>query len=146
MPSILHWWNLRKLQKLRREMRKEYAKKTEEYRTDKSKTSEDLRELDADEYFESKQVDEAVNVFLSNRLLDQATQYDIEIPQDEASWTYTEDGQQHYLNAKARAVLRELIHTAKGRNFEEWARWIPFVMAVAGLIGVFTGLVAVFKK
>ncbi len=36
---------------------------------DKSKTSEDMQALDADEYFEGKMVDEAVNVFLSDRLL-----------------------------------------------------------------------------
>ena len=146
MSLISHWWNLRKLEKLRRDTRNEYASKAEEYREDKNKTSEDMQALDAEEYFEGKIVDEAVNVFLSDRLLDQASHYDIEIPQDDASWTYTEDGQKHYLNARARAALRDLIHPAKTRNFEEWARWIPFVMAIAGLIGVITGLVAVVKK
>jgi|SRR6185437_11951497 len=146
MSSLSHWWNLRKLEKLRRETRKEYAKKAEGYRKDKNKTPADMHELDADEYFEGKMVDEAVNVFLSDRLLDQAAHYDIEIPQGEASWTYTDDGERRYLNARARAALRDLIHPAKTRSFEEWARWIPFVMAIAGLIGVITGLVSVLKK
>jgi hypothetical protein len=146
MPLVSDWWNLRKLERLRRETRKAYAEKAEQYRKDKNRTAEDMQALDAEEYFESKMVDEAVNVFLSNRLLDQAAHYDIEIPQDDGAWQYSEDGQQRYLNAKARASLREFIHPAKTRNFEEWARWIPFIMAFAGLIGVITGLVAVLKK
>jgi hypothetical protein len=146
MHSISHWWKLRKLQKLRRKTRQEYARKAEEYRSDKTKTSEDMQALSADEYFESKMIDEAVDLFLSDRLLDQATDYDVEIPHAEDFWAYTDDGTRRYLKAKARADLRELIHQAKARSFEEWARWIPVVMALAGLIGVITGLVAVFKK
>ena len=152
MSYLSDWWNFRKLKRVRRELRKSYAEQFKQYRTDKSKTADDYNALQAEEYYEGQATEEAVNKFLSNRLLEQATEYDIETPpiSEEEFWQYTHDGEYYYLSVAGRALVRRLIHTERERSFEEWARWArtfaPIIAAIAGLVGVLIGLASVLKK
>jgi hypothetical protein len=153
MSSISGWWNLRRLQRRRREIPEEFAKKEKEYRLDKTKTSEDYNALQAEEYYEERTIEEAVNKFISIRLYEQATKHDVEIPPPSEHpdyWRQAQDGDYQFLSAKGRAALRDLIRAEKDRKFEEWAKYAktfaPIIGAIAGLIGVLTGLVAVLKK
>src|SRR6266403_2703333 len=100
MSYLSDWWNFRKLKRVRRELRKSYAEQFKQYRTDKSKTADDYNALQAEEYYEGQATEEAVNKFLSNRLLEQATEYDIETPpiSEEEFWQYTHDGEYYYLS------------------------------------------------
>jgi hypothetical protein len=153
MSCLSDWWHFEKLKRRRREIRKEFAEQFEKLRKDKSKTSEDYNALQAEEYYEGKAMDEVVDTFLSDRLIEQATECDVEVPpysENKELFQHTEDGERVYLNAKGRALMRDLIHKEQERNFEKWARWAktfaPLIAAIAGLLGVLTGLVSVLKK
>lgn len=153
MLGISHWWNLRQFKRKRQAIRKDFARKSQRLAQDKTKNPYGYAELQADEYFEDKMLEEAVEGFLSNRLLEQAYDYDVEVPSPSKNkewWQYTDDGEHCYLNAAGRAAMRDLIHKEQERNSEDWKRWAqilaPVIGALAALFGAATGLVLAFKK
>ena len=153
MLGISHWWNLRKFKRKRRTIRENYAKKSQQLAQSKAKGPYDEAELQADEYFEGKLMDEAVGSFLSNRLIEQAFDYDVEVPspsERKELWQYTDDGEHCYLNAAGRAFARDLIHKEQERNTDDWKRWAqilaPVIGALAALFGAATGFILAFKK
>lgn len=153
MLGISHWWNLRKFKRKRRAIREDFAKKARQLAQKETKNPYAYSELQADEYFEDKMMEETVAGFLSNRILEQAFDYDVEVPSPSERkewWQYTDDGEHCYLNAEGRAVMRDLIHKEQERNTEDWKRWAqilaPVIGALAALFGAATGLVLAFKK
>lgn len=146
------WWELRKLKQQRRELQKKFALKAKEYKQDKAKTHWDFAELEADEYYEGITLEETENAFRSNRLIQNAIEFDVEIPptSEKEFWQFTDDGENCYLNSKGRALVRDLVHKEQERAFEEWAKWVkmlaPIIGALAALVGAATGLVLALKR
>jgi len=94
-----------------------------------------------------------VNKFISIRFFEQATEHDVEIPQPSDHpdfWQHAQDGEYQFLSSKGRAAMREMIRTEKDRQFEDWAKYAktfaPIIAALAGLLGVLTGLVSVLRN
>lgn len=153
MLGISHWWNMWKFKRKRQAIRRNFAEKSEQLAKDGTKDRYDYAAPDADEQFENKIMEEAVEGFLSNRLLEQAYDYDVDVPSPSKHkewWQYTDDGEHCYLNAAGRAAMRDLIHKEQERNSEDWKRWAqilaPVIGALAALFGAATGLVLAFKK
>jgi hypothetical protein len=153
MSLLSNWWTFGKLRRIRRKQEREYAKELEKYKADKTKTLEDFAGLNAEGYSDAMEAEEAINRFRSTRLLEEATEYDIEAPQPSAMpdyWTSTEDGQYWHLSAKGRTAIKALVRAEKNQTFEEWAKWAktfgPLISAIAGLIGVLIGLAAILRN
>jgi hypothetical protein len=153
MSFISDWRQLRKLANAREEIREKFRKKTKELDRDKPKDPYAYSQLAADEHFEDELMDEALNSFLSDRLLKQAAKYDVELPpisENDDMWGYSEFGGRHYLGSKGRALVRELVHKEKERGIEDWERWIkviaPVIGAIAALFGAATGVILALKK
>ena len=98
MSYLSNEWNLWRLRRYQREIRKKYADKLAQLRNDTSKTSDDYGELEADLYYEEEASREAINSFYSHRLIEEAARHDVEIPSGKDSWFYQEDGDHYYLN------------------------------------------------
>lgn len=120
---------------------------------DKTSKSYDFAELDADEYFETKMLEEAKNAFLSSRLIEQAAKFDVEVPPVSTEgefWTYTDDGDRVYLTAKGRALIRGLVHIEKERHAADWDRRLKasasIIGVLAALCGAATGVILALKK
>jgi hypothetical protein len=148
MTLISHRWNLWRLQQKRQAIRKQFAEKAKALREKGSTNPYAAAELQADEYFESEMMEEWINAFRSSYLVDQAIECDVEIPPvSDEFWQFTDDHQNWYLNRKGRDLLQKLVSEKKDRNSEDWARFsrifVPIITAVAGLIGVIIGLIAV---
>ncbi|HXE32796.1 MAG TPA: hypothetical protein VN087_02700 [Verrucomicrobiae bacterium] len=129
-------------------MREEFRKKFEEISKDKGKTAHDSYSLEAEEHYIELDMQETVEIFHSDRLLERAAACDVDAPslQDKAElWKYSEDGERYFLNAAGRAHMRDLLQKEEDRNFQKWARWAPIIGTVTGLIGVIIGLVAFFR-
>jgi hypothetical protein len=81
-------------------------------------------------------------------LLEDCTEYDIDLSGYDDIWERDEHGHFH-LNAKGRATARKLLHDEKELRFENTARWVkllvPIITGIAGLLGIITGLVAVLQ-
>jgi hypothetical protein len=56
------------------------------------------------------------------------------------------DGRRYYLSIEGEQKLRTAIREEEKYRSERWARRIPYITALSGLIGTATGLVAVFVK
>jgi hypothetical protein len=98
-------------------------------------------------------IDAALNAIVSDRLVSEAREFDVETPKiSEESGLWEKDWyrQRYFLSATGRSTVRKLIDEEKARRFEVTTRWvkllIPAIAAFAGLIGVITGLVAVLHK
>ena len=146
VSSVAAWWEFRKLKQYRRDTSAHFRKLFLEYAADKTKTREDVQVLEADEYHTMKEIDEELDRARSQRLLAECIKYDIEIPQNPDSWRHSEDGTYNYLSPKGRAQLRNLLREEKAKSSQEFGRWLPYITAISGLIGVLIGLVAAWKR
>lgn len=148
MSYLSYRWKLFRLSRRGKELREEFRKKFEELRKDKSKTADDSYSLEEEEHYIEMDMQETVEIFHSDRLLERAAACDVDAPslQDKAElWSYSDNGERYFLNAAGRAHMRDLLQKEEDRNFQKWARWAPIIGAVAGLIGVITGLAAVLQ-
>jgi len=98
-------------------------------------------------------VEDEINAEKSRRITREAEKLDLEIPpfsNESEYWERARYGDFIFLSGKGRQFLRELIQEQKSRRFEVKVRWIKLLMllitAIAGLIGVITGLVSVLRK
>ncbi|WP_155984978.1 MULTISPECIES: hypothetical protein [unclassified Thioalkalivibrio] len=53
------------------------------------------------------------------------------------------DGRRYYLSLLGEQKVRSAIREEEKYRSERWARRIPYITAISGLVGMFTGLVAV---
>jgi hypothetical protein len=129
------------------------------YREDYKKLKEnkapadEFRQLDASEYFDTREIESVIDSRTSRRLTDQARSLDVETPPLSAKemWIHHEDGERVWLSAKGRSQVRKLIDEEKARRFEVKTRWVtkiilPLAGILVGIIGAITGLVAVLHK
>ena len=144
-------FELWKLKRSRNRVTKAYAKDLR--RLVKNKAPQDERyALEAQEYFELQEVDRMIDIELSDRLFRTANRLDVNIPplKDGTMWFTDEHTRRIWLTPNGRLTTRKLIDEEKGRRFEVTTRWIklllPIITAVAGLLGVIIGLVAVLRK
>jgi hypothetical protein len=152
MSYLSYRWNLYKLRRGQQKDRARFAKKFEELKKDKTKSSFEYAELQAEEQSSEQDMQEFVAVSHSTYLLEQAAKYDIETPpyvENSEFWRYSEDGERFYLTASGRALMRDRVHKEEERNFEKWAKWAktlaPVIGAFTGLLGVIVGLAAVLQ-
>ncbi len=103
--------------------------------------------------FEYQLLDEDEASFHSRQLLSRARELRIPTPQlfvDEAlSPDYQPsglDGHRYYLSLVGEQKVRSAIREEEKYRSERWARRIPYITALSGLIGTITGLVAVLAK
>lgn len=152
MNHLIHQWNLWKFRRHRRAIKKTFADKDKLLREKGSSNPYAAAEVQYDEYLESRDINEWIDAYRSDYLIDQAIELDVETPpvsDDSEFRTWTDDGEHCYLSRKGRDLLQDLINKKKDRDSEDWARFsrtfVPIISSIAGLIGVITGLVAVFR-
>jgi hypothetical protein len=146
-------FDLWKLKYERRKTVRFYDKIVATAKGDKTRSKEDLESLYAEEAYFIGEVDNALNAFVSDRLIEEAREFDVETPKiSDASALWEKDWtrQRYFLSATGRSTIRKLIDEEKARRFEVTTRWVklltPVIAACAGLIGVITGLVAVLRR
>ncbi len=153
MSYIYDKWRLWKLKREQRSLRKDYAKKFAQLKKSKTRTPDDYNELAASEYFDERLMDDEIGTFLSDRLREQATDCDVEIPSmsdNPELWQHTETGGSSYLSLRGREVMRERISQARERNSADWSRrskiWVPIISAIAAVLSAATAFILAFKK
>jgi hypothetical protein len=141
------WNRTRELRRTQRAFAKDYRKLVK-----RKAPSEDFQQLDANEYFEVRQAEKALDWAVGNRLHREARSLDVEVPptNDMEMWFHDEENPRIWFTPKGRAHVRKLIDEEKGRRFEVKTRWVtkfilPFLTALIGIIGALTGLVAVLQ-
>jgi hypothetical protein len=136
-------------------IQRQFREAEEKLRNDKNATSDQFGALDADEYDTLKGFDAAIDSILSDRVLEEARELDIDISdfQGDKVWQSHELIDRSFLNSKARSQLRKLVDEEKTRRFEITTRWFkliamlaPVLGAAAGFIGAMIGWVAIHKK
>jgi hypothetical protein len=84
---------------------------------------------------------------MNNRLLRLAFKYDLDLSEHLDVFGPSSSAR---LTPRSRTIIRKLVHEEKERRFENAARWVklfaPLITAIAGLLGILIGLVAVWKK
>lgn len=152
MTYLIHRWKLWQLQQKRRALKQKFAEKEKALREKGSNNPYAASELQADEYYESKAMEEWIDSFRSSYLIDQAIDLDVETPtvsDGSEFWQFTDDGEHWYLNRKGRDLVQDLINKKKDRNSEDLARFgrvfVPIITSIGGVIGIITGLVAVLQ-
>lgn len=103
--------------------------------------------------FEYELLDEDEANFHSKRLLRRARELRIPTPplfvEGVLSPDYRPsglDGRRYYLSLEGEQKLRSAIREEEKYRSERWARRIPYITALSGLIGTITGLVALLAK
>ncbi len=147
IPAFELW----KLKRSRRKTIESYDKAIAECKADKTKNKDDLEMLYTEQGAEIQVADDALDTYVSDILVEEARELDIETPDydDKTFWTRNLYGNRILLNAKGRAAVRHLIYEEKTRKFDQmrWAKMaLPIITALAGLAGVITGLVVALKK
>jgi hypothetical protein len=147
-------FELWKLKYQRRKISGLFDKAIDECKADKTKNKDDLESLYIEESHEVGLVDDALNELVSDRLVDEAREFDVETPRindDDGIWQKDWQRQRHFLSAKGRRILRTLIDEEKARRFEVKTRWVtkiilPVVASLVGILGAIAGLVAVIRR
>lgn len=103
--------------------------------------------------FEYQLLEEDEASFHSRQLLVRARELRIPTPSvfegDVLSVDYQRsglDGHRYYLSLAGEQKVRSAIREEEKYRSERWARRIPYITALSGLIGTFTGLVAFLAK
>src|ERR1041384_4814895 len=108
-----------KLRRYRRKLDKDFEKNLAKLRK-KNAPQEEIERWDYDYFEAAKDADIEIEIHLSDRLIGIARRLDARLP------AYADT------------------------NFENWAKWVrlftPFTAALVGIIGAFTGLVAVWWR
>jgi hypothetical protein len=119
----------------------------------REKASQDDRyAVEAQEYQELQEVDREIDMEMSDLLFREAKRLDVDIPpvRDGMIWFTDEHTKRVWLTPRGRYTVRKLVDEEKGRRFEVATRWVklllPIITALAGLLGVIAGLVAVAKR
>ena len=144
-------FDLYKLERKRRRIENSYEPEFEKARVAKDENA--IGVLIERERLELNEVDEKVAIFYTRKLLTEAGKLDVEVPPfklDVGYWQFGEHSMAAVLTPKGRSYLRMLIDKEKARRFEVKVRWVklllPLITALAGLIGVLTGLFAVLHQ
>lgn len=102
---------------------------------------------------ELEPIESKIQVLIGQNIINEAEKLDVETPSyrsDSDLWTSSRYSGTVNLSPKGRSHLRKLIDEEKARRFEVKVRWIkllvPLITALAGLIGVITGLVSVSRR
>jgi hypothetical protein len=149
-------FELYKLKHERNKLVRSYADDYKKLAASKDKNPDAYNEIAASEYFDLKGFDERINLLLSDQLLESARELDVPLPPwpphnaTNEFWETEEHSARRYLTPEGRRRLRREIDEEKARRFEVktlWVTkfWIPLLAAGIGIIGAFTGLVAVIQ-
>jgi hypothetical protein len=84
-----------------------------------------------------------IGVLRSKYLVRQAYLNDIQVPDDEASWSYSRYMGEKFLTPDAAATLRDKIRQVQKQEWDYWASRVTMALAV---VGVIFGMLAYFKK
>ena len=145
-------FDLWRIKRKRRKAEQRFREAKEKLRKNKNATSDEYRELGADEYFTLRDYDEWIDTILSERLWQEARELDVVMPsfEDKNVWRDHDDNEGVYLTSNGRFQVRKLIDEEKTRRFEVTTRWVkliavtlvPVLTAAAGFIGAMIGWAA----
>jgi hypothetical protein len=143
-----------KLTKLRWQKRKvEKSYEPDLTKAFKEKDEQAIHTLTSDLDYAVRPIEGRIFAEITRRITEEAEMLDVEIPPynlKDGFWGWDGYGQLTYLTPRGRSQLRKLIDEEKARRFEANARRIklllPFVAALAALVGALTGLVLAFHK
>jgi hypothetical protein len=142
-------WQLRwRRSRIQRSCAKDY-RKLERQKAPKEK----FEELDADEYYEVREVEQELDCETGLRLWGEARSLDVETPplSDDQMWFHHADGKRVWLSSKGRAQVRKLIDEEAARRFEVKTQWVtrlilPLLGLIIGVLGAITSLIAVLHQ
>lgn len=140
----IQWqWKLRRLQRERQAVTRDFCKKHEEARKQK-KSREERAGIQMDELHWLNEIDDQMEYLASSFLLEATQRLFLPIPEyspENGAWEQLRSTGQHVLTRDAMAKLRSAIRQEK-RDRREGA--IAWMTALAGVIGMLTGLIAVW--
>jgi hypothetical protein len=147
-------FDLCKLQRQRRRTVNFYDLAVADCKADKNKNEASLRSLYAEASHEIEMVDNSLNAIESDRLVNEAREFDVETPaisDEDGLWEKDWYRGRHFLSAKGRRAIRTLVDEEKARRFEVKTRWVtklilPLIIAFGALIGAATGFVLALKR
>jgi hypothetical protein len=141
-----------RLNRALRKTQRSFERDREKLRSKKAPRDEFMA-LDADEYHQVNDIEQAIDFTASQSLLHVARSLDVEVPPIRNSQMWIDDGEtgKVWLSPAGRAHVRKLIYEEKARSFEAktlWLTkfWLPLLAVAVGIIGALTGLFAVLHK
>jgi hypothetical protein len=150
MSYFKHKWRSWQFKRKRRAIQKCVAVKLEQLNAMRKPDPYDYAAIQSDEYYENQMLEEAMSAYRSSYLIDEALEYDVEIPSSQSReefWQYTEDGEKWFLNRNGRDYLEDLVNKKKELRAAGWVRFakvfVPIVGAAAALLGAITGFIVV---
>ena len=143
--------DLWKLKRRRDSLQRSYDNDLAALRARKA-SSDDISQHEAEEVHFMGEEQEAIDIFMSDKLLEEGTKYDVRIPasDDREFWVVSTPFSRSYLKPAGRNRVRRLIDEEKERRFNVKTLWVtkffvPLLAALVGIIGAITGLVAVLR-
>ncbi len=140
-----------KLRRHRRKLDKNFEKDLAKLRKNNA-PQEEIERWDYDYFEAARDADIEIEIHLSDRLIGIARRLDARLPayDDTNFWVMTDHLHRGHLNTTGRDLMAQRIAEVNNRNFENWAKWVrlftPFIAALVGIIGAFTGLIAVWWR
>jgi hypothetical protein len=137
------------LRRLKRRLERAYSKSTKGLRINKA-GGEKRDELRKKFWIDLEDINGGIAQLESRYLVDAAER--VMLPQtEESDWTdHAEAAPYFFLKREAMARLRAAIRQERNERFDSGMRWVPplvsLITAIAGLLGILAGVLAVLKK
>ena len=145
MNTLMYRWELRKLQRGRAKVRLAYKQEKEQAKTDK-KPRDEIAMIDHMAWSEEELVDDEIESLESRYLIESAERLILPIPtfsKDSDAWRQSSQLGLYLLTRQGMATLRSTIRAERKERREAKMIWIA---AITGILGVLTGLIAVWKS
>lgn len=144
-------WELWKLERKRKKLERLFDPDLTEAL--KARDGTKLHRLFEERDLELRPVAARIEELIGRRIIREARNHDVDIPsysRDGEIWESDDSCGMTYLTPRGRSHLRKLIDEEKTRRFDVKVRWVklllPLITALAGLIGVLTGLISVLHR
>jgi len=149
-------FELRRLESKRKKLVTSYGKQRSAYAAKQEQNPDEYNAILASEHLDLDAIDAEIEVFLSDRLTEEANELDVPLPERgyppmrDENWYHDHPSGRACLTVQGRHVLRAGIDAEKARRFEAKTLWftkiiIPFAGILIGIIGALTGLFAVLR-
>ena len=145
MNSATFWWKLRRLQRRKEKILASYKRDKDRAARDK-KPRDEIENIDRDAMFESDLMDDEIESLASRYLIQSAQSLLLPIPEysrDGDAWVESKITGRFRLTRTAMSTLRSKIRIERKERRESSMLWIA---ALTGVLGVLTGLIAVWKS
>ena len=146
--QLQFWFALRRLQRAKLDIYEFYEKRHEEYR-EVNADAEQMEQLNYEEAYELRRIDEKIHQLCSQHIILQAERYFVAIPEfqdDSGDWEAARISGRLHLRREVLVTLRSAIRGRQNERQEAARANLIWVMACTGLVGAVTGLISVLGR